>query len=62
MLQAAIFFLLSALPPADQPRVVVYVALDDPQVAGLSGGSAAAPIAGEIIEGAMQVLHVKPQS
>ncbi len=47
--------------PVEHPRVVVYVALDDPQVGGLTGGTAAAPIAGEIIEGAMQVLNVKSQ-
>ena len=48
--------------PVDDPRVVVYVAIDEPGVQGLSGGTAAAPIAGEIIKGALQALHVQPQS
>ncbi|TCP70433.1 peptidoglycan D,D-transpeptidase FtsI family protein [Baia soyae] len=44
--------------PADNPKVVVYVALDEPKGAEASGGSTAAPIAKDIIQQTMQVLRV----
>lgn len=49
--------------PADQPKVVVYVALDEPKSAyeGVSGGTIAAPVAKEILKRTLQILRVPEQ-
>jgi stage V sporulation protein D (sporulation-specific penicillin-binding protein) len=41
---------------------VVYVALDEPSVANgsVSGGTVAAPVAREILQGALKALEIKP--
>lgn len=46
--------------PADDPKVVVYVALDEPKnsYADVSGGTVAAPVAKDIIQRTMQILRV----
>lgn len=48
--------------PAESPQVVVYVALDEPSVAGgsVSGGTVAAPVAREILQGTLKALKIKP--
>lgn len=45
--------------PADDPQIVVYVAVDNPKNAIQFGGQVAAPIVGNIIEDSMRVLGVE---
>ncbi|WP_100011050.1 stage V sporulation protein D [Lentibacillus sediminis] len=47
--------------PADDPEIVVYVAVDNPKDTVQFGGVVAAPIVGRIIEDSMQVLGVEPR-
>lgn len=47
--------------PADDPQIVVYVAVDNPKNAIQFGGQVAAPIVGNIIEDTMRVLGVEPR-
>ncbi|GAA5344714.1 peptidoglycan D,D-transpeptidase FtsI family protein [Planifilum fimeticola] len=49
--------------PAESPQVVVYVALDEPSVesGSVSGGTVAAPVAREILQGTLKALRIKPQ-
>ena len=49
--------------PAEPPKVVVYVALDEPSVesGSVSGGTVAAPVAREILKGTLKALKIKPQ-
>lgn len=47
--------------PADDPQIVVYVAVDNPKGTVQFGGTVAAPIVGNIIEDSMRVLDVKPR-
>ncbi|GAB7387666.1 stage V sporulation protein D [Bacillaceae bacterium] len=47
--------------PADDPRIIVYVAVDNPQ--GIQfGGVVAAPIVREILDSSLRYLNVKPRS
>lgn len=45
--------------PADDPQIVIYVAVDNPKGTVQFGGTVAAPIVGSIIEDSMSVLEVK---
>lgn len=45
--------------PADDPQIVVYVAVDNPKNAIQFGGQVAAPIVGNIIEDSMRILGVE---
>lgn len=47
--------------PADDPEIVVYVAIDNPKDTVQFGGVVAAPIVGTIIEDSMRLLGVKPR-
>jgi stage V sporulation protein D (sporulation-specific penicillin-binding protein) len=47
--------------PADDPQIVVYVAVDNPKGTVQFGGTVAAPIVGNIIEDSMRVLKVTPR-
>ena len=49
--------------PAESPQVVVYVALDEPSAesGSVSGGTVAAPVAREILQGTLKALRIKPQ-
>ncbi|QPC46254.1 stage V sporulation protein D [Mangrovibacillus cuniculi] len=47
--------------PADDPQIVVYVAVDNPKGTVQFGGVVAAPIVGNIIEDSMMALNVKPR-
>ena len=47
--------------PADNPQIVVYVAVDNPKGTVQFGGTVAAPIVGNIIEDSMRVLKVTPR-
>jgi stage V sporulation protein D (sporulation-specific penicillin-binding protein) len=46
--------------PADDPQIVVYVAVDNPKGTVQFGGVVTAPIVGAIIEDSLQALEVKP--
>lgn len=48
--------------PADNPEIVVYVAIDHPQGVTQYGGVVAAPIAKSVLETAISVLDIKPSS
>ncbi|MBQ2092908.1 MAG: PASTA domain-containing protein [Clostridia bacterium] len=47
--------------PADNPRVSVLIAIDEPKAGAFTGGSVAGPVAAEVIEKTMQYLNVEPQ-
>ncbi|WJQ04701.1 stage V sporulation protein D [Geobacillus stearothermophilus] len=47
--------------PADDPQLVVYVAVDNPKGTVQFGGTVAAPIVGKIIEDSLRVMGVKPR-
>lgn len=49
------------LAPAENPRIVAVVVIDEPQLAHYSGGLAAAPVFSKVAEGALRMLHVPPQ-
>lgn len=48
--------------PADSPKVVVYVALDEPSAANgsVSGGTVAAPVAREILNKVLKAMNITP--
>lgn len=45
--------------PADDPQIVVYVAIDNPKGVTAYGGTVAAPIAKNILEDATSILNIK---
>ena len=47
--------------PADDPEIVVYVAVDNPKGVTQFGGVVAAPIVGNILRDALPVMGVKPR-
>lgn len=47
--------------PADDPEIVVYVAVDNPKGTVQFGGTVAAPIVGNIMEDSLRELGVKPR-
>lgn len=53
----------AGLAPAENPRVVAVVTIDEPKVEVYSGGGrAAAPVFSKVAEGALRMLHVPPRS
>ena len=54
-----ILFLLSALLRADDPEVVVYVAIDSPKSSVVFGSTIAAPIVGQIIEDIAPIIGLE---
>ena len=49
----------SAIAPADNPRICVLVALDNPRGEAYYGGTIAAPVAGKIVEETLNYLGVE---
>ena len=47
--------------PADDPQIIVYVAVDNPKGTIQFGGTVAAPIAGSLIKDSLSVMNVKPR-
>lgn len=47
--------------PADDPEIVIYIAVDNPKGTIQFGGVVAAPIVGNIMEDSLQVLKVEPR-
>ncbi|MFC0298120.1 stage V sporulation protein D [Geobacillus jurassicus] len=47
--------------PADDPKLVVYVAVDNPKGTVQFGGTVAAPIVGKIMEDSLRIMGVKPR-
>ncbi|WP_071459353.1 stage V sporulation protein D [Bacillus massilinigeriensis] len=47
--------------PADDPQLVVYIAVDNPKGTIQFGGTVAAPIVGNIMEDSMHALNVEPR-
>lgn len=48
--------------PADDPEIVVYVAIDNPKGITAYGGTVAAPIAKAILEDAIVALDIEPST
>ena len=48
--------------PADNPEIVVYVAVDNPKGVSQYGGTVSAPIAKNIMQSAIEILDIKPSS
>lgn len=51
----------AGMAPAESPRVVAVVTIDEPRVEVYSGGLAAAPVFSRVAEGALRMLHVPPR-
>lgn len=47
--------------PADNPKISVLIAIDEPKAGSFTGGSVAGPVAAEVIENCMKYLNVEPQ-
>ncbi|MFD1705794.1 stage V sporulation protein D [Siminovitchia sediminis] len=47
--------------PADDPQMVIYIAVDNPKGTIQFGGTVAAPIVGKIMEDSLRALDVKPR-
>jgi stage V sporulation protein D (sporulation-specific penicillin-binding protein) len=47
--------------PADDPQIVIYLAVDNPKGTVQFGGTVAAPIVGHIMEDSLRALKVKPR-
>lgn len=52
--------LFAGMAPAQAPRLVTVVVVDDPQVGGYFGGAVAAPVFARITSGALRLLNVPP--
>ncbi len=53
--------LFAGMAPADNPRLVAVVIIDEPKDGGYYGGEAAAPVFANVVEGALRLLHVPPR-
>lgn len=47
--------------PADDPKISVLIAIDEPKAGSFTGGSVAGPVAAEVIENCMKYMNVEPQ-
>ena len=47
--------------PADDPKISVLIAIDEPSAGSFTGGSVAGPAAAEVITNVMKYLNVEPQ-
>ena len=45
--------------PADNPKIVVYVAIDNPKKVTQYGGTVAAPVAKNVLKSAIDILGIK---
>jgi cell division protein FtsI (penicillin-binding protein 3) len=52
--------LFAGVAPADNPRIVTVVVLNEPKGESYGGGSAAAPVFSRVTEGALRLLNVPP--
>ena len=46
--------------PADEPRIVLVVVINEPRGAAIGGGTVAAPVFGAVVERALRILGVPP--
>ena len=51
---------LPGLAPANDPRVVVIVVIDEPQGDKIGGGEVAGPVFARVVARALRVLNVEP--
>ncbi len=56
-----ISYLFIGFMPANDPEVVVYVAVDNPKGVVQYGGTVAAPIAKRVLEASANALNIKKQ-
>jgi len=54
--------LFAGIIPADKPRLVMVVMVDDPQGKDYYGGLVAAPVFSEVMTGAMRLLNITPDN
>jgi cell division protein FtsI (penicillin-binding protein 3) len=54
--------IFAGFAPATDPRLVVVVMIDEPEVAAYHGGDIAAPVFANIVSGALRVLAVPPDA
>jgi len=50
----------AGMAPADNPRVVAVVVIEEPKSGKYFGGEVAAPVFAKVAEGALRLLHVPP--
>ncbi|WP_439136077.1 peptidoglycan D,D-transpeptidase FtsI family protein [Pseudomaricurvus sp.] len=51
----------AGMAPADNPRIVVVVNIEDPSSGKYHGGEVAAPVFSKVAEGALRLMHVPPE-
>ncbi len=54
--------LFAGMAPADDPRIVAVVVIEEPNSGKYFGGEVAAPVFAKVAEGALRLLHVPPQA
>ena len=54
--------ILWGLAPASNPRLASVVVVDDPRAGEYYGGTVAAPVFADIMEGALRILAVPPDN
>ncbi len=54
--------IFAGMAPADDPKVVAVVIIDEPSAGKYFGGEVAAPVFSKVVEGALRLMHVPPQS
>lgn len=47
--------------PADDPQIVIYIGIDNPQGTVQFGGTVAAPIVGKVMEDSLRILNIQPR-
>lgn len=52
----------AGMAPADDPRIVAVVMINDPKQGEYGGGAVAAPVFARVIEGALRLLNVAPDN
>lgn len=54
--------LTAGLAPISHPRIAMVVVVNEPQGDEYYGGAVAAPVFGEVMKGALQILNVTPDA
>lgn len=54
--------LFAGMAPVDDPKIVVVVVVDDPKGKRYTGGWVSAPVFSEVMEGALRVMGISPDS
>lgn len=54
--------MFAGIAPAENPRIVTVVVVDEPKVGGFYGGLVAAPVFAHIMSGVLPMLNIEPES